>query len=351
MKNRYASRGLAPKAAVRAHIRRLVGSWIGGLVFAANAAPAPRIVCDAPTFDFGERYADDPPVVHVFRLRNTGAATLEIRETIADCGCAASRLSAESLAPGETAELTATLNLRGRSGPQHKTLTVISNDPARPRLTLALQGRVKPEVEIRPMGALMGRIPSDRETAFDIRIEFPPERPNRVIAARADTPALSAEFREEEAGRSYAIMVRTVPPLQTARNDSRLQAWVRVKTEKPLDPEIAIPVIAHIAAPPRVLPDAVPIPSQSDRPLTRYLIVLPGDLRNPRVEISPPPRSRMRVSVRPHPHEGFQAELDGIIPAEIGAEDLIQVRIRHADGVEEFRVPFVREEAGPKSAP
>jgi hypothetical protein len=44
--------------------------------------------------------------------------------------------------PGETTRIKATFNTTGKMGQQHKTITVITNDPKRSNVTLTLQGEV-----------------------------------------------------------------------------------------------------------------------------------------------------------------------------------------------------------------
>src|SRR3989338_963045 len=88
-----------------------------------NAAPAPqeagekqsRIEISEPLFDFGAiNYGDK--VDHVFRLKNTGGAPLEIKKVATSCGCTSAAADKNILAPGEEADLTVTYDSGAMSG-------------------------------------------------------------------------------------------------------------------------------------------------------------------------------------------------------------------------------------------
>ena len=102
------------------------------LVLAAHGARAeeaitgPRISCDEQVFNFGTVDSQNA-IEHTFVLKNIGDTTLEISDVRAACGCTVANISSKSVAPGETSQLTARLNLQGRSGPQSKSITINSN--------------------------------------------------------------------------------------------------------------------------------------------------------------------------------------------------------------------------------
>ena len=316
---------------------------LAGLAATAAAAPAPRFVCDAPVFDFGERFADESPVEHRFRIRNEGDVSLlvSVRETT--CGCAASELSAETLRPGESAELTVRINLKGRSGRQRHTVVLSTNDPKQPQAALTVEGGVRPEADIEPMGVLLGRIPADRETAADIRVRFPEGRPNRVLAATPDAKFLRTEVTEVAPRREYRVRILTVPPLAApAGSRGDLRAFVRVELERPLFPELVIPFIAWAAAPPTVEPAALPVPAASPVPLSRVAIVRRGAAEDLRIESVETPAPDILAEVTPLEGVGFRVRLAGIRPETLPPEAAIVIRGRAGQGPVELRVPFQR---------
>ena len=78
-----------------------------------------------------------------FKLTNTGKSPLFIRKTKASCGCTAVALGDKVLQPGQSTDIQTIFNSAGKSGRQYKTVTVITNDPKNPEITLTLNGNVK----------------------------------------------------------------------------------------------------------------------------------------------------------------------------------------------------------------
>ncbi len=314
------------------------------LARANRAAPAPRIVCDEPVVRFGERFADDPPFRHDFTLRNEGDLSLEISEVENRCGCTDIVLSSRIIRPGESATLTAALSMRRRSGAVRETLTVISNDPRQLRLDLGFEGTVRPFVEVTPAAALLGRVPSDRETELRLRVMFPMERPDRLTWAEPSVPWLRVEMRTIEPDRVYEMIARTIPPLAAPHH--HLQGVIRLKTASGRAGDIEIPVIGWIATPVTVMPDALPLPAAGARPLTRYIMIRAGSAQDLRIERVETPDAGIRATVMPLEDGQYHIRLEGIVPDRLAPDAAVRVRMRHDGGVEEYRIPFVREPAG-----
>ena len=62
-----------------------------------------------------------------FRFRNSGSNPLVIQAVNPSCGCTVADFPKEPIAPGKEAEITGAFDSNGRSGLQHKELTVIAN--------------------------------------------------------------------------------------------------------------------------------------------------------------------------------------------------------------------------------
>lgn len=107
-------------------------------------ANAPKIVFDSETFDAGEILAGES-LKHAFVFYNRGKSDLVIESAKASCGCTASAPKERVIKPGESSQIEATFNSQGREGSQHKTITVVSNDPNTPKVTLHLKCTVKPD--------------------------------------------------------------------------------------------------------------------------------------------------------------------------------------------------------------
>ena len=89
--------------------------------------PGAEMVFDKKSHDFG-RIEQGKVVSHVFNFENIGADTLEIAKVLSSWGCAASLLSSEVIAPGESGELKVTFKSKKRKGKNKKTIRIYSND-------------------------------------------------------------------------------------------------------------------------------------------------------------------------------------------------------------------------------
>lgn len=114
-------------------------------------ANAPVINIDQETYDFGKVKLGEM-VEHNFSITNTGKSKLIFRKVKASCGCTATQPEKMEVEPGETTRIKATFNTTGKMGQQHKTITVITNDPKKSNVTLVIQGEVIKEDAIEIKG-------------------------------------------------------------------------------------------------------------------------------------------------------------------------------------------------------
>lgn len=106
---------------------------------------APVITFEKIHHDFGKISAERK-VAYRFKVTNTGNATLNITRINPSCGCTSTVLGKWSLAPGETTEVEASFDPRGFRGPIHKSIQVISDDPAHSTMTLTFDADVVQEI-------------------------------------------------------------------------------------------------------------------------------------------------------------------------------------------------------------
>jgi hypothetical protein len=103
---------------------------------------APHILFETESYDFGT-VKDGTNVEYSFKFQNTGKSTLKILKSKASCGCTATDPVKTILKKGESSEIKIVFNSTGRKGNQHKTITVITNDPDKSVIVLHVQGNVE----------------------------------------------------------------------------------------------------------------------------------------------------------------------------------------------------------------
>ena len=81
-----------------------------------------------------------------YKYTNVGTSPLILSNVKSSCGCYVPQWSKEPIAPGESSEIIGLYNSRGRSGHFTKTMTVLSNDFAKPTIMLFARGFTKGKV-------------------------------------------------------------------------------------------------------------------------------------------------------------------------------------------------------------
>jgi hypothetical protein len=84
----------------------------------------------------------------VFKYENKGETPVHIKAVRPSCGCTTAALAKNDVAPGEKGEIVATFNIGDRVGPQVKTVTVETDDPAAPQTVLTFKATIAQMLEL-----------------------------------------------------------------------------------------------------------------------------------------------------------------------------------------------------------
>lgn len=133
----------------------LASVWVVGAVQAPQAAAnagsgKPRIKFDRTVYDFG-KVSEVDRVSGTFIIENIGEGVLRLGKPVTTCGCTVAGVKPDTLKPGEKAELAFTLALGRSRAIFKKDITVDSNDPLSPRVTLSVKADYTPLYDTRPM--------------------------------------------------------------------------------------------------------------------------------------------------------------------------------------------------------
>ncbi len=105
--------------------------------------PEPKIKFDESNYDFGV-VKQGVELEHIFQFTNTGEGTLEITSVQPSCGCTGVVMDEKKeYKQGEEGEIKITFNTQGRQGVNSKTVTVNTNDPANPVMTLTFKCEIE----------------------------------------------------------------------------------------------------------------------------------------------------------------------------------------------------------------
>jgi len=128
----------------------LTGAWLGAICLTARADGIPQLQFDQTTYDFGKT-SQVTTVSGIFKIMNTGDGVLKIQPPKPSCGCTAAEVKPDTLAPGASGILPFTLNLGFYRGSLEKHITVKSNDPKTPEVSLTIKVDYTPLYELTPL--------------------------------------------------------------------------------------------------------------------------------------------------------------------------------------------------------
>jgi len=168
------------------------------------AQAAPHISFDATHFDFG-KIPGDVKVSHRFKVTNTGQAPLNITRLNPSCGCTSTVIGKWTLAPQESTEVEVNFNPAGFRGVSHKSIQVISDDPASPT-TLTFEADVVREI-----------MPSTESVFFQDLVRNVPRKASVKLSSGTDKPVALTEAKAPGA-----------PYLAAALRQDGRDAWVDI---------------------------------------------------------------------------------------------------------------------------
>lgn len=298
----------------------------------AGSTHAPRIVCDQPTFEFGDR-DNSETVEHTFVIKNEGDLSLEISNIRAACGCTVANISSKLIAPGEKADLTARLSLRGRSGRQRKAITISSNDPQTPHLTLFLDGSAMVGIEAVPPRLFYGQITPEAVVEQCVEVRGG-SVPFKIMSVESDSPKISTRMEVLEDGRKYRVCASTVPPL----DQGQLRATVTVRTDNEKIPVVNIPVAASVIGGIAVAPREISIPASGDQPVTRFVVLRPSTAQEFEIKEVVVPDPSIEVAIVAMP-TGYRIQLANILPGADWADKKVVIHTTSAE-MPSIEIPF-----------
>lgn len=237
--------------------------------------PKPTLVVEKTEMDAGE-ISKGVAAHYTFKYRNTGDAPLHI-EARSNCGCAVARYD-PVLQPGQEGTLEADVKTDTFRGRIVKTVSVKSDDPARPVVLLRLIASVRSIAQVLPSETpvvfLKDRGPTEQALEIRLRRESPPVEITRVACGAPYVTAKTELIGETADSRVHrlTLTIGENAPI------GRAVLPVTVFTSSPREPQIAIYVSCEkgiLAVPFSLYMGA--ISSRTTLPLSQTVMLLKRD--------------------------------------------------------------------------
>lgn len=271
--------------------------------------PAPRLVCEAPEFDFGT-VDNSQTVEHTYVLKNTGDLTLEITQVRPSCGCTVASITERNVPPGGETRITARLSLAGRQGPQHKVTTVESNDPQQPHFMLVLKGVAGMAMDVQPPRLIQGQLPAGSQPTNVATVSAQSDTPFQITAVESTSDRIKAAVETVATGRVYRVSVWPSEPL----SPGQLEANLVIRTDHPQRPTLEVPVIFMVNTDLTVAPREMVFPAASEEPVTRYIIVRAAEGQSFQIAQVETPDPEIQTQISPFGSNGYRIQLSNLRP-------------------------------------
>ena len=212
----------------------------------ATAVAGPRVVAEAPVFDFGTILQGDK-VVHRFQLENQGDAPLEIHKVKTTCGCTVARDYPRELAPGKSGELLVTFNSSHKRGPQTKGITLFTNSEPSAQYVLQLKGVVRELIAVSPVVCNFGVVPQGKVVTRAMTLANHSDQPVHLQVVEPADPHFKVSVADATvpAGGETQVAVEF-----TSTTDRPVFAnLAEIRTDHPKVPVVTIRIRARVELP------------------------------------------------------------------------------------------------------
>lgn len=180
-------------------------------------APGPEIRFDKMVHDFGDLGPGTANICE-FGFKNVGEALLKIIDVKPDCGCTIFTLEKKEYAPGESGTLKINYHATAQPGAVTRRVVVVSNDKAKPEITLTLKATVVARVDYQPK--TLNLLLKDEDTALPkVTLTSIDGKPFSVTSVKSTANAISADFDASVEATKFVLQLKVdKTQLQRAAN-------------------------------------------------------------------------------------------------------------------------------------
>ncbi len=199
----------------------------------------PVIFCENPIYNVGKVNSKLKEITHTFTLINKGNSPLHIEKVINTCSCTNHILSKKVLDPGESVEITITVNIEDKFGQFKDGIFIKSNDPKNPDYSLMIEGYVTVDYLIDPLGIDLGKFLQSqyKDQNEIINVKIFSEKIKGIKEIKLDNPYLTYKVNYDKKNRLYSILIffNKKPPLGYKEGN----ITISFKSENPVEKNIS----------------------------------------------------------------------------------------------------------------
>ena len=286
----------------------LSGSLVVTLVLLGGTAIAgPKLVCDEPSYNFGEREGGES-VEHTFVIKNVGDAPADMKKLRPSCGCAVLSAPQDKLAPGAESPITLRVTLGTHVGPFHKSLAIASGDGSQDGLTLTLEGAVTSTLCVLPEQLELGSVDAGKQVTRSVIVAFAQEEPVKITRTMSDVDTMVSEVKTLKEGGLYRVTVRVKAP----NTSPRIEARVLLYTDSKKYPMVVIPVTGSVLVDLAATPNEIILAGEPDLAVERYVVIRSPKGKPFEIKEVQCPVASVKAEVTPVGNAAYRLEISGL---------------------------------------
>ncbi|MDF7808823.1 DUF1573 domain-containing protein [Pontiellaceae bacterium B12219] len=228
---------------------------------------APRIVCDAPKYDFGTVIGKDQ-ITHEFILTNIGDEPVRI-SNIKNCCGTKSTVEPMEIFPGSNAVCQTIFTTKNRYGPQEKQILIASNDRKNPYFELKITGTLKKAIEVLPRYIRLGKLSVGGEIDQIITATNLLEEPVVLESVQSTVPGIVGEIIDHvdpDPG-SWTIKLVSNDKLQAGKFSGQIRLNFSTGA-------VSVPILGTVTLPIKVIPEQIKLSlSTADKAVKRLVML------------------------------------------------------------------------------
>jgi len=198
------------------------------------AKKGPKITFKSEVYDFGEVKPGTKNKCE-FTFTNTGNAQLKIKNIRPTCGCTVAKLAKKNYAPGESGTIKAVYSTGTAAARVHKTINVSCNDRTRPRVSLAIKGKIVVPVRHTPSSMTL-MLNEENAKCPNITLRCVDDQPFAIKSFTATAGSISGSFDPNVQQTEFVIE----PKVDLAKLERSLNGHITIELTHPKCKRVAI---------------------------------------------------------------------------------------------------------------
>jgi hypothetical protein len=216
-----------------------------GLVALAAAAPAqaPATFFEQPSHDFGS-VQRGPILTHHYRLTNTTQQQVHIVGARVSCGCVAAQAVKDTLAPGESTSVYATMDTRRFVGAKQVTIFVSFDQPVWQEVSLSISAYGRDDLAMNAEGITFGAV--SRGSASTAKMTLTLRQTNWAVQSATSESAYVIPRFKELSRTQYEVVYEVTADLKPGLPTGNWTTDIQLTTNSPVAPKITVPAAVEI---------------------------------------------------------------------------------------------------------